>query len=47
MVRRVSTFITMPVLWRVSPALSVCIPLGRTTGPSTLIVAERPVHDAQ
>jgi SAM-dependent methyltransferase len=41
-VRRVSTFITMPVIWRLSPALSVWIPLGRTTGPGTLIVAEQP-----
>jgi SAM-dependent methyltransferase len=37
----VSTFLAVPVLWRLHPALSLWIPLGRRTAPGILIVAER------
>jgi SAM-dependent methyltransferase len=37
----VSTFITIPLVWRISPYLSLWIPLGRRTGPGVLVVAEK------
>lgn len=39
--RRLSTFITVPVIWRLGSAFSIWIPMGETTGPGTLIVTER------
>ncbi len=37
----VRTYLALPLLWRVHPALSVNVPLGSTAGPGTLLVAER------
>jgi 2-polyprenyl-3-methyl-5-hydroxy-6-metoxy-1,4-benzoquinol methylase len=38
-VRRLETFISVPMLWRMHPLLARRIPLGRRTGPEILIVA--------
>ena len=40
-VRALSTFMTAPLIWRLGSPLSMWVPLGATTGPGTLIVAER------
>ena len=38
---RVSTFLSVPLLWRVHPALSCWVPLGTRAAPGVLICAER------
>lgn len=39
---RVRTFVSLPLLWRVSPALSISMPMGATAGPGVLMIGERP-----
>jgi 2-polyprenyl-3-methyl-5-hydroxy-6-metoxy-1,4-benzoquinol methylase len=39
---RLATFVTLPMLWRVTPLLSIWMPLGATAGPGILLIAERP-----
>lgn len=41
-VRRVATFLALPVLWRLHPALARWIPMGARIGPGVLIVASVP-----
>jgi 2-polyprenyl-3-methyl-5-hydroxy-6-metoxy-1,4-benzoquinol methylase len=45
-VRRVTTFVALPVLWRVHPLFARWIRLGRRAGPGVLMVADRPGTDA-
>ncbi len=40
--RRVSTFLALPLLWRLHPELARWWPLGRRGGPGVLIVADAP-----
>jgi SAM-dependent methyltransferase len=40
--RRVSTYIALPLLWRVSPHLSVWLRMGAQAGPGILLIGERP-----
>jgi 2-polyprenyl-3-methyl-5-hydroxy-6-metoxy-1,4-benzoquinol methylase len=41
-VRDVSTFVAVPALWRVHPALARWIPVGPSAGPGTLLIAQAP-----
>jgi 2-polyprenyl-3-methyl-5-hydroxy-6-metoxy-1,4-benzoquinol methylase len=41
-VRKVSTFLAVPLLWRAHPALARWIPLGPRAGPGTLLIADLP-----
>jgi SAM-dependent methyltransferase len=40
--RRVSTYVSVPVLWRLHPRLARRIPFGRRAGPEVLLVADAP-----
>jgi len=39
-VRRVSTFVSVPVFWRLHPMFARWIPLGRRSGPGVLMIAD-------